>query len=60
VQPNRAVTCPTHSPIRSWVRTRALRPYLRYYDVRRPHTALRYRTPLARFASVNDVFVNDI
>ncbi|HVH68517.1 MAG TPA: IS481 family transposase [Gemmatimonadales bacterium] len=33
---------------RSWHRTRALRPYLRYYNLERPHTALGYRPPLAR------------
>ena len=44
---------------RSWVRTRALRPYLRYYNLERPHTALGYRPPLARLASVNNVLVND-
>jgi transposase InsO family protein len=44
---------------RSWVRTRALRPYLRYYNLERPHTALGYRPPLARLASVNNVFVNN-
>jgi len=42
---------------RSWVRTRALRPYLRYYNLERPHTALGYRPPLARLASVNNVLV---
>lgn len=42
---------------RSWVRTRALRPYLRYYNCQRPHTALGYRPPLARLASVNNVLV---
>jgi len=44
---------------RSWVRTRALRPYLRFYNLERPHTALGYRPPLARLASVNNVFVNN-
>jgi len=44
---------------RSWVRTRALRPYLRYYNLERPHTALGYRSPLARLASVNNVFDNN-
>ena len=44
---------------RSWIRTRALRPYLRYYTLERPHTALGYRAPFARLASVNNVFVND-
>jgi transposase InsO family protein len=33
---------------RSWLRTRALRPYLQYYNLERPHTALGYRPPLAR------------
>jgi len=42
---------------RSWIRTRALRPYLRYYNLERPHTALGYRPPLARLASVNNVLV---
>ena len=28
---------------RSWVRTRAVRPYLRYSNLERPHTALGYR-----------------
>lgn len=42
---------------RSWIRTRALRPYLRFYNLERPHTALGYRPPLARLASVNNVFV---
>ena len=45
---------------RSWVRTRALRPYLRYYNLERPHTALGYRPPLARLASVNNVLVINI
>jgi transposase InsO family protein len=45
---------------RSWVRTRALRPYLRYYNLERPHTALGYRPPLARLASVNNVLVSNI
>jgi transposase InsO family protein len=45
---------------RSWVRTRALRPYLRYYNLERPHTALGYRPPLARLASVNNVLVTNI
>ena len=44
---------------RSWVRTRALRPYLRYYNLQRPHTALGYRPPLTRLASVNNVLVNN-
>ena len=44
---------------RSWVRTRALRPYLRYYNLERPHTALGYCPPLARLASVNNVLVNN-
>lgn len=45
---------------RSWIRTRALRPYLRYYNLERPHTALGYRPPLARLASVNNVLVINI
>ena len=44
---------------RSWIRARALRPYLRYYNLERPHTALGYRPPLARLGSVNNVFVNN-
>lgn len=44
---------------RSWVRTRALRPYLRYYNLERPHTALGYRPPFERLASVNNVFVSN-
>ncbi len=44
---------------RSWIRTRALRPYLRYYNLERPHTALGYRPPFARLASVNNVLVNN-
>jgi len=44
---------------RSWLRTRALRPYLRFYNLERPHTALGYRPPLARLASVNNVLVNN-
>ena len=43
---------------RSWIRARALRPYLRYYNLERPHTALGYRPPLAQLASVNNLFVN--
>ena len=34
---------------RSWRRTRALRPWLRYYNTARPHTALDYQPPCARF-----------
>jgi len=45
---------------RSWLRNRALRPYLRYYNLERPHTALGYRPPLARLASVNNVLVINI
>jgi transposase InsO family protein len=30
-------------------RTRALRPWLRYYNTARPHTALRYLAPCSRF-----------
>jgi transposase InsO family protein len=44
---------------RSWLRARALRPYLRYYNLERPHTALGYRPPLAQLASVNNVLVNN-
>ena len=33
----------------SWRRTRALRPWLRYYNVERPHASLAYRAPAARF-----------
>jgi transposase InsO family protein len=33
----------------SWRRTRALRPWLRYYNTARPHTALGYQPPCARF-----------
>jgi transposase InsO family protein len=37
-----------------------LRPYLHYYyNLERPHTALGYRPPLARLASVNNVLVNN-
>jgi transposase InsO family protein len=43
----------------SWIRIRALRPYPRYYNLERPHTALGYRPPFARLASVNNVLVND-
>jgi transposase InsO family protein len=32
----------------SWMRTRALRPYLRYYNHRRPHGALNGRPPISR------------
>ena len=32
----------------SWIRTRALRPYLRYYNHRRPHGALDGRPPISR------------
>jgi transposase InsO family protein len=31
------------------VRTRALQPWLQYYNLERPHTALGYRPPCARF-----------
>ena len=34
---------------RSWRRTRALRPWLRGYNTARPHTALGYQPPCARF-----------
>jgi len=33
----------------SWRRTQALRPWLRYYNVERPHAALGYQPPRARF-----------
>jgi transposase InsO family protein len=33
----------------SWRRTRALRGWLRHYNVERPHTALSYQPPCARF-----------
>ena len=33
----------------SWRRTRALRPWLQYYNTRRPHTALAYQPPVCRF-----------
>ena len=33
----------------SWRRTRALRPWLRHYNVARPHTALGYQPPCVRF-----------
>jgi transposase InsO family protein len=33
----------------SWRRTQALRPWLRYYNTARPHTALGYQPPCARF-----------
>jgi transposase InsO family protein len=33
----------------SWRRTRALRPWLRYYNTARPHTALGYQAPCSRF-----------
>jgi transposase InsO family protein len=33
----------------SWRRTRALRPWLRHYNTARPHTALGYQPPCARF-----------
>jgi len=34
----------------SWRRTRALRPWLRYYNTARPHTALGYQPPCSRFS----------
>ena len=44
----------------SWVRRRALGPYLRFYNRRRPHTALGFRSPQQRWAIlVNNVFVNN-
>ena len=33
----------------SWRRTRALRPWLRTYNTRRPHTAIGYQPPCTRF-----------
>jgi transposase InsO family protein len=33
----------------SWRRTRALRPWLRHYNVARPHAALGYQPPCVRF-----------
>jgi len=33
----------------SWRRTRALRPWLRYYNERRPHAALNHQPPVSRF-----------
>ena len=36
----------------SWRRTRALRPWLRYYNTLRPHTALEYQPPACRFPRV--------
>jgi transposase InsO family protein len=33
----------------SWRRTRALRPWLRFYNTARPHAALDYRPPCSRF-----------
>lgn len=46
----------------SCYRTRALAPYLQFYNTERQHTALKYRTPLQRLAarSVNNVFVINI
>ena len=32
----------------SWRRMRALRPWLRYYNTARPHTALSYQPPCSR------------
>ena len=34
---------------RSWLRTRALRPWLRGYNTQRPHSALGYQPPCTRF-----------
>jgi len=47
---------------RACYRTRALAPYLQFYNTERQHTALKYRTPLQRLAarSVNNVFVINI
>jgi transposase InsO family protein len=36
----------------SWRRTRALRPWVRYYNTHRPHSALSYQPPCARFPRV--------
>lgn len=36
----------------SWRRTHALRPWLRYYNVERPHAALGYQPPCVRFPRV--------
>jgi len=36
----------------SWRRTLALRPWLRYYNVERPHAALAYQPPCVRFPRV--------
>lgn len=33
----------------SWRRTKALRPWIRHYNTARPHTALGYQPPCARF-----------
>jgi transposase InsO family protein len=33
----------------SWRRTRALKPWLRYYNGERPHGALNYQSPVSRF-----------
>ena len=33
----------------SWRRTQALQPWLRYYNVERPHAALSYQPPCVRF-----------
>lgn len=33
----------------SWRRTQALRPWLRYYNLERPHAALSYQPPCVRF-----------
>jgi transposase InsO family protein len=46
---------------RSTFRTRALPPYLHFYNTERRHTALKFLTPLQRLAtkSVNNVLVNN-
>jgi transposase InsO family protein len=36
----------------SWRRTRALRPWLQYYNAERPHAALRAQSPATRFPRV--------
>ena len=33
----------------SWRRTRAMRPWLRHYNLVRPHAALGYQPPCVRF-----------
>lgn len=44
----------------SLARTRQLPDWLRYYNQERPHTALRFQTPLQRLqAKANNVFINN-